>query len=373
MTQNLNRTKEKYFSMSGLNQSQLKAILAGPYMFKVVEENPRFFEEKEAILIGDAVDTIITEGKDVFQQSYYISTVDKPSATVMSIVQEVFYEERNRTYKLEELEAEILEACDNHNHQSKWKAETRIKKLVEAGTEYWDDLVSADGKEVLDFDQKTTVEGIVTSLTTHPYTKKYFEIGQADGVEITYQVPLHFSYRGIECKAMIDMIIVNHNNFPVRYQGLVIPAKSVQPIDIKTTGEYTRNFPKVVKALRYDIQGAWYTLALESVPQSDLRILPFKFLVESTKVQGDPRVYTMTATDLLVARWGGIFKRGSLIVGGDSSFNERFVSYTLVPEYDVKGFEQAIDDYLWYQTHSECKIEKAVYEAEGEMELNIYG
>lgn len=287
---------EDYYTNPAISQSQLKLLLGpNPSIFNTIEEPDLYFEEKKHFLIGDGVDIQLTRPIEEYNQKFHISNLqNKPSDTIKSIVNQV-YDHVKEIYGREILTIDrysnaILDSCNDHNYQPNWKTETRIAKIVEAW-EYWEDLKAAEGKVVLSQEENDLISEIVMSIRTNPTTSMYFQ--RSKNVEIRYQFPIYFQYKEIDCKALLDMVIINHE------------AKTIQPIDIKTMGDQALYFPKSLRQRRYDIQAAFYTEALKSLPEfQDYYIGPFMFIVESTVNPGSPLVYTCTENLLFIGKWG---------------------------------------------------------------------
>jgi hypothetical protein len=296
-------------------------------------------------------------GEEVFKKEYYVSTLEnKPSASVMSIVQEVYDIESEKYPKLSPLDFSdergrevILEVAARQDFQRKWKDDTKYNKIVEQGQLYWNDLVCSGGKQILSLEQYDTITNIVSSILENPYTAKYFE--DSKDVDIYYQLPLHFKYECdgniIDCKALLDMVIINHRD------------KTIQPIDIKTMGDYTINFPISFFRRRYDIQAAFYTEAAMSSNRlnkySNYKMLLFKFIVESTIEQGNPLVYTCTYDVLDRGKYGTPSQKidGHILRGRE-------------------GFVHALKLYNWHLKNG-FEQDKVVVENEGNLLLTLEG
>jgi hypothetical protein len=346
MINSIQQRREEYRSHAGLNQSSLKALLLGVENWGKEEESELFYEEKTHLLIGTAVDMLITESKDAFEAMFYVSRAEKPSDAVMSIVQEVFAKvvDKTRAFTAENYGTEILEAANSHEFATNWKAETRVKNLIEKGHEYWSDLYLAQGKSILSGEEMDIAEAIHDSLLTSDNTSKYLTMMGGEGVEVEFQYPVFFTYRGHECKMLLDQVIIDHNK------------KQIQPIDAKSTGRATLQFPGEMKKFRYDIQAAFYTLGLQ-ITFPDYDVLPFKFIVETTKAgaQGKPLVYTCTRDLLKIGRWG----RGAVI-----HEEQRLL------QRQTSGFEQALNLYEWYVENG-FNTEKIVAECNGDLPLSF--
>ena len=359
---------EDYYTNPAISQSQLKLLLGpDPSIFNTIQEPDLYFEEKKHFIIGDGVDIQLTRPIEEFNQKFHISNLqNKPSDTIKSIVNQVYDEQkafnlRNPTFDqtigvLQDYPGYILLACNDHNYQPNWKTETRVAKIVEAW-EYWEDLKAAEGKVVLSQEENDLISQIVMSIRTNPTTSKYFETSK--DVEILDQLAIYFSYCGIDCKALLDRVIVDHKN------------KTIQPIDFKTMGDQTIYFPKSLRQRRYDIQAAFYTEALKSKKEYETyKILPFKFIVESTINPGNPLVFTCSQELLRIGQFGApkTYLYGKIVSEGYDHMSE----YKSMVTLEIKGFHQLIEDYKWYM-EKDFETKREIVESQGEFQLDWNG
>lgn len=346
---------KEYYENPAISQSKLKLLLNNPKLFNTIEESEMYFEEKEHFIIGSAVDCLLTQST-TFADKFYISNLqNKPSDTIKSIINQVFDIVSKETFinSISDYPSLILKACDQHAYQSRWNNQTRIDKICEY-FEYWEDLKKAIGKQVLSQEEYDLISRIVMSIKTNENTSKYFQKERL--LEIFYQYEIYFIYEGIECKALLDMVIIDHIN------------KTIQPIDIKTMGDYTINFPKSLRQRRYDLQASWYTEALKSKEiYTTYKILPFKFIVESTIEPGIPLVFTCTEDLLFTGKYG--IPKHDLI--GLSTINDKDKRF-LHRQNTIKGFHQLIEDYKWYLENNFEK-RRDIVEQQGEFSLDWNG
>ena len=319
-------TDSEYRNHNAISQSQLKALLSGIGIYKHVKSFGVHF------LLGDAVDILLTQSKEVFDEKYYVSNIKLPSESIVKVVDRVFIDYPYSTDG-DHLEA-ILNACNEVGYSMSWKRDTRINKILKEGGAYWEELKNSYGKTIIDCVQNETIKSIVKSLTTHEFTKDIFNCKSES------QLAIYFNHKGIKCKALLDRVNIDDE------------FKTLQPIDLKTTGDYTGNFRFTAKKFRYDIQAAWYTLALKHWRDWNYpgyTILPFQFIVESTKNPGYvPLLYTCTNLDLQGGRDGIIH-------------NERH----------YKGYEDALELYKWHESHS-YEYEKEIQDMNGNLNLNLW-
>lgn len=353
-----------YYEHPAISQSQLKLLLGpDPSIFNTIQEPDLYFEEKKHFIIGDGVDMQLTRPIEEFNQKFHISNLqNKPSDTIKSIVNQVYdlvkEEVRSLADKglLRNHTSKIIDSCNDHNYQPNWKTETRVAKVVEAW-EYWEDLKAAEGKVVLSQEENDLISQIVMSIRTNPTTSKYFETSK--DVEILDQLAIYFSYCGIDCKALLDRVILDPVN------------ETIQPIDFKTMGDQTIYFPKSLRQRRYDIQAAFYTEALKSKKEYETyKILPFKFIVESTINPGNPLVFTCSQELLRIGQFGApkTYLYGKIVSEGYDHMSE----YKSMVTLEIKGFHQLIEDYKWYM-ENEFEKSRKIVESQGEFQLDWNG
>lgn len=354
---------ESYYEHSAMSQSKLKLLLGpDPSIFNNIEEPDLYFEEKKHFIIGDGVDIQLTRPIEEFNQKFYVSNLqNKPSDTVKSIINQLYDYVKElagteNILSIRDYPGAIIACCDVHNYQLNWKEETRINKICEAW-EYWEHLKAAEGKVVLSQEENDLISQIVMSIRTNPATSKYFIKDRL--LNIYYQYEIYFEYEGIDCKALLDMVIIDHIN------------KTIQPIDFKTMGDQTLYFSKSLRQRRYDIQAAFYTEALKSKKEfEDYKILPFKFIVESTINPGNPLVFTCSSELLRIGKFGApqTVLYGKIMSKGYDHMSE----YKSMATAEIKGFHQLIEDYKWYMEH-EFEKNRKVVEAQGEFQIDWNG
>lgn len=341
-----------YFEHPAMSQSKLKGLLISSKVFTEDEvQSELYFEEKKHFIVGSAVDYCLTQPTAEFSDVYHISTLEnKPSDTIKSIINMVF----DKAVEIFEGEVGlisdhyslILNSCEEHSYQVRWNDDTRVNKVAEH-YEYWEDLKAARGKIVLSQEEATLIDSIVMSLRSNEVTSQYFT---AEGVE--FQKEIHFTVKDIDCKALLDIIIVDDKS------------KTIQPIDLKTIGDYVTNFPKSLRRRRYDIQAAFYTEALKQ-EYPGYRILPFKFIVESTTNVGSPLVFTCSNDILYIGKYG----RPTLELTGVAHPHSIMKAQRFEA---VKGFIQLIELYKYHLEHG-FEVDKDIRDNNFEMTMDWNG
>lgn len=370
---------EEYFSTKRASQSFLKALLNGVNFLKE-DEAKLYYEEKGHFIIGSAVDTQITMGQKEFNIDYFTSEVNKPSDTVVSIINKIFdefdFEGVDVPPRLEDLPDQILESCAYHSYQPRYKSETKITKIVTEGGDYFQELIESRGKQILSSIESNIVSNIVMSFKSHRFTAKYFK--DREGIDIFYQVPIYFEMFGVECKALLDMIIVDRKN------------KKVYPIDLKTMGGHVTGFPSAIKARRYDFQASFYSSALielidgratspVNLDITEYELGNFRFIVESTNYsvnkmtgevsygQGMPLVFELSANVMMEALNG----RPECVAQG---FTEESREEGIPPIYPIKfrpikGIREALELYSYHEENG-YEFDREVNEGDGKIVID---
>lgn len=364
---------DKYFESDALSQSSLKKLLTGidSFINNQKEESELFYTEKGHFVIGSAVDMLLTGEKEEFDNHYYVSQITKkPSEVEMSIIQRVLDDVKTNSEDLpyetlDKYSGSIQMSIEEHGWQSNWKMETKINKIIEIGSEYFEDLKKGLGKQILTSEEKKLIDDIVFSLKSNPRTSKFFDrtaLSRAELVTVYYQLPIYFYYKGIYCKALLDMLIVIRNE-----KGEIV---SVQAFDLKTMNGNTLRFLSNLKSFRYDIQAAWYTEALLASPSSfelegkirEDMLKPFTFIVESNSYPGQPLLFEADEDILNTGKNG---RKDLKVKLPTNDYEDTVIRH-------VVGFDELIDTYI-YQNDNDWKEEEIITKNNGVLKFDWNG
>lgn len=385
-----------YFNNPAISQSKLKTLIDGLESFlKHQEKSDKdlYYSENPAFIRGSAVDIKLTGNEEDFKEEYYISQLEvKPSDVEMSIIHKIidkvyqYHKEmdipvsdiQNLTY----YPGFLKEAIEEEGWYNGKPGEKRTQGLIERCTSYFEELISSKGKQILSTQELSVIDNVVMSFKTNSFTKDYFDKEQQlrnEHVDIYYQLPIYFEYEGKSCKALLDMLIV--------YKDDANRITSIQPIDIKTMAGSTLQFVHSVKRWRYDIQAAWYTLALSSWLQNQQTvenpiIMNFKFLVESVTNTGNPLVYTFDSEMISMGKYGrpklcvtAIEKLSQNVENVDFEDGDWDVDtsklYT-VNYKAIKGYEQLFEEYKFYEENG-TSSDILIVQNEGNFKLDWNG
>lgn len=297
---------QDYLSNTAVSQSRLKKILQHPNLYYNYDPKSDTEEPADITLIGDGVDLIITQGEEVFQEEFLISTVERPTAQMGDFVWNLFINRHDSN-------AEQI-AYDTVGFKRDTLAKVR-ERFEKEGKAYYDHLIEADGRKVISPAQLATIYNLVETLKNHPFSSKFI-LGN-DQYKIFTQQALTFTYLGFKCKALLDLVVVDVDN------------KFLYPIDLKTTTTSLNYWTDTLMKYRYDLQGAFYTEALKqsdlSIYGEGLTVKNFRFLVESQKFPGSPLIYELSDEAMTLGKDGGIYQSKS-----------------------YEGFHQALERLRWH-------------------------
>lgn len=353
-------SKEDYFRIEALSSSRIKNIIDGKL-------NKVHITGKNLDL-GNAIDCHRLTPEE-FDNEIYVFKGEYPKPGIKSIIDDVFeyvnmpiYDNYNK--KLEEHKDLIFNVSVTQEYYGNRTKDWKVTKVLNEGTNYWNSLFEAQGKIILSKEDLDTVIRTSESFANHPHTSKWFHLKNDENFVVIPQLILQWTYEGVACKAMMDLVIIDLKN------------KVIHPIDLKTMEGSTSTFKFSAKKFKYLIQAAWYTLGItESIEQGtfgiplvdlkNFKIQPFKFIVESTSWQGCPLVYECSKEDMDIGRYG---YKGRSDVEILSSDNPR----TVCNSYEVAGFERGVELYKWYEEQENYEYQKEIQENNGHLTLNLY-
>jgi len=204
--------------------------------------------------MGTLVDMLcLSESNEVYDK-FYISDIQiDPENKVNQIVKAVYDTviasgEDKDFMDLDMFEDKILSAAEAISYQANWKPETRVKKIIEEGSEYFNMLSLSEGKTIVSRIVYDTAKLISAKIKASEATKHYF-INTSE-IEVRKHLALKFTYLNVECKAELDLLIINHKT------------KELLEADIKTTSSEIENFSYEFFKYKYYFQRAFYRLAI---------------------------------------------------------------------------------------------------------------
>ena len=267
----LDWTEEQYRNSEELHYSQIakfeKVGFAGLDHLFDKEESP-------ALTLGNLVDVLLTGDSFAFEHQFYVADFPSMGDKELQIA--------NRLYEIcgstcptfiDVPDSAILAAADEFDYQKRFKPETKIEKLTEACSAYYNLRVQAGDKAVIS--QKTCDEAVnmVRAIRESPSTSGYFaENDPFSPVQRYYQLKFRAVLDGIGYVVMNDLIIVNYEK------------KRIYQVDLKTSGKPEYLFEDSFAYWQYVVQSRLYYQVLNAVLSKDdyfkdFEIMNFHFVV----------------------------------------------------------------------------------------------
>ena len=344
--------EEVYRDLEGVNYSSLSNLASGPRAYQA--EKAAGEPDSPAVILGSVVDMLLTD-KQKFDKEVYVMTASKPSAETML---------RYCTRLAETGNTAIAYGASEY----KISPDAVSKKFDKEGKAYYDALMAAKGKKIIDADGMFTANNIVENLKTNPFTKKYFM--PEDGVDLLFQVPIQWNihFKSLisgetavaPAKSMLDVIRIDHRN------------KLIQPVDLKTGGE---GFWKSFWRYHRYLQASMYTDAVVCAEwDSDVskyEIEPMKFVYTDTNLFYNPVVYKMDPKDIHAGRAGIDYIEpigGKL--GGQGADT---IVFGTLGQTKRKGYQQLTAELDWHIKNEKWDYDYDTYKKNGEIEVSAFG
>lgn len=248
-----------YWKINALSQSTLKNIESPQTDQTEYETTRRYFEE------GNLVDAIVT---NQVQDKYVVLQKIPNSQKALEVCEDIAKAHMDADLLDEDfLSREVVFNIfdEKKYYENIVDEEKRIAKL-DPLMPYIKSLIIQlkTGLRVISQDEMDRINHCVRQFRD----LNYISILEYSGYTIEYQKGILFEYNNVKCKALLDIVAINHDE------------KLIKPIDVKTTKERGYNFVSSVRRLRYDVQAYWYTMALQQA-YPDYTIEPFLFIVLS--------------------------------------------------------------------------------------------
>lgn len=341
--------REEYFDYKATSRSLLVALKDHPKKAKKMMEYGSN-EESEALLLGDAFDTLMFDGEEVFNEKFHISTMNNPlpskqsyAGKLMDAMLQLLKEGYSHFPTLYDLSYDRIETKTSN----KEKIITEFEK--ENGHLYVQYLIDNWTKTVISQDQYDQLVKMKYQVLDNQFVNRYFvenpikdaESYHENNCDLFYQKAILWEEKGVECKALLDIIEVDHNK------------KEITPIDLKTTFVSDHNFDGSVLKWDYVHQAGFYMMGVtkwRDINYPDYNIKNFRFVFVDKNCNFEPAIYQVSDKDLNISIWGGKTKSG----------------------YPVRGIMGLIDDLKWHMENDLWEYRKEVYESNGVIISDLY-
>lgn len=225
-----------------------------------------------SLTFGSIVDTIITGGKDEFDEKFLVADIPNISDTIIQIVKEIFKNYSDNCDSLNEIFDDVIISIANQfNYQPNWRPETRAKAIKEKGAEYYNLLFIADNRTIIDSLTFNEAKLAVKALRESESTKFYFDEDDSN-IKRYYQLKFKANLEGIDYRCMADCLITDYEN------------KTIIPVDLKTSGHPEWEFYKSFITWNYQCQARLYWRIIRDNLDKDsyfkdFELLDYRFVV----------------------------------------------------------------------------------------------
>lgn len=338
----------EYRDTKAISQSSLKLIEYNPkkfytdeYLWLIGQAERPVDKSTDAMTLGTIVDKKLTDPKGLDE---FVILNDVPSGQMKDFVEEYFRIEQNNLRE-KSLTVGSVDLIGQAAYDKVGFKRDSYPKVIERfkteGAPYYTALVKSIGKTLVSQELYQDSLRVYNDLIYDEFTGPILTQKTTETIEIFDQLPIYFNLKGVPLKALLDKVVVNHEE------------KTIALYDIKTCGD---SFLSSFGNYRYDLQGAFYLDAARIwrdtvLKKSEYKMLSFKFIVGYTNHKGiKPEIWEMLPCDLMAGIYGGDTRTGR----------------------KVKGYKVLLDDYLWHVKNKKWDYTADVYANNGIKYLNYY-
>ena len=285
----LNITEKQYHALPAWSYSLIARYAREGFSSIASLHEP--VEETSSMRFGSLFDSFLTKGKQTLND-YFVTDVSVPDAERKAL--EYISDRTDKPHaKINELSQDDLMAyCDECKYQPRWGYKARVDHLS-AYEDYYDALRT--GRHIVSSTDWNDALSMFNIFRKDPYLKELFGTKNTKDVEYLYQLKFQINFKteagtDVLLKIMPDLIKVDHK------------AKTVQPVDLKTSSLPGYQFKENFLKFRYDIQAQLYSDVLEMILKKaegyeDYTILPYLFTVIS-RTDKVPVTFIYDQTDI---------------------------------------------------------------------------
>lgn len=257
-------TKENYYQSKLISNSSLSWLLpengGSPAKFRQNMEKEIEDQTSAEMRLGTLIH------KFVEMKSYDIFKVTQiPSSSIAEICEKVV--EGN----LDDLhgplrDSIILKAAREADYQSNWKDDTVVRKIIEQGWNYIEDLIEIkkSGLIAISEDEDRQIRTIGEKIkNTIPWN---FRDSIDENFEVINELPVTFVYGDftedknstVACKSLIDIVVINHLEKDITIFDLKTTSTPVSLYSGYTTHEVQIESNKVASIVEKNVEGVLY-------------------------------------------------------------------------------------------------------------------
>lgn len=334
---------ERFKDFQGMSYSRLSKLADSPQAYRASLAGE---DDSPAMSLGSAIDLMLTN-LDNFDKEIYVMSAEKPGSDMMRSYCEVLA-----------LTGDEVQAHTASKYQI--SLERTKDKFEKEGKNYYDALIQAGDRKIIDVEQMFKANQIVNTLKANQFTKRYFEPND----HIMFQVPLTWEEditilddpektTRIQFKGILDIVEIDHQN------------RIITPIDLKTGEEPFRK--AFFKYKRY-LQGAMYKRAImfNQDKIDSYTVANPKFIYADTNLVYPPVIYTMSDLDVMVGTYGLNYM---MVINKeeDGINNDRYLD-----RFRYKGYRQLAAEMDWHNRMDAWEYSYDVYQNKGEIEIDAF-
>lgn len=252
------------------------------------------FDKKESasLTLGQLTDVILTGDSMDFDRQFCVADFPSMGEKELQIANKL-YELCGSTYPTFSMipKETIVGIADEFEYQKRFKFDTKVDKLTEACSAYYDLKIQAGDRTVINMKTYEEATDMVRAIKESPSTSGYFaEDDPFSPVKRYYQLKFKANIDGIGYICMLDTIVVNYEK------------KVIYPCDLKTCGipeyEFENNFIR----FHYSHQARMYWKILRANLDNDpyfkdFKLEDFRFIVVN-KTSLTPLVWKFPLTQV---------------------------------------------------------------------------
>ena len=349
--------RDNYFERKAVSRSLLSELVRHPLRAKAMLDGVAQKVESEAMTFGSAFDSLMFDTTTEFTSKYKIRQYENPwtdrrknTGKFTYALEQIMQETLAADMPGSDTETMFLQAYEKSGIKSP-KVYDLVAEFVELGGREWvKESMMANAFTMISQDDYNKLAAMKANLINDEYVGHLFvtDVPEThsvrDGdVEIIYQMDIDFYIEGIKCKALPDIVKIDH------------AAKVINIYDLKTTSSYDQNVMGSIVKFGYDLQAAWYTIALNAHAMQGEKYEgytvadDFGFIFIDINMMNAPIHVMIPENDLSCA-----------ISGGNRYGRPR------------KGAFQILNDYMWHVECDKWDYPREYYENNGYIETDIY-
>ena len=323
--------EQEYRNAEGISRSLLSDFDDHPMNVK----EPRESVESDAFRIGSAFDALMFQTPDEWNERYYVSTATPPTGMMAGMVEAAI------NIKLADPfgDVDVAELAFEASEYKPSYKKTALKQF-ESFNAYINERCENDGKVCISQTEYDMLSRMSMNCLSDPVTKKFFIKNTHPDLELNFQVPVFWEQSGVTCKALLDIVLIDHAE------------KKIYPVDLKTTSSSVYHFASSFIKYKYYLQSSMYTAAIEELFVNEISegytVENFKFIVVGTTGRNEVLTYTVSNDDLEAGTYG---------------YTDLYGNYH-------RGWITLLEDLSWHYEHDLWQHPRNVYAHQHDMPLN---